>query len=241
MGAFSKDKGVLTSRIGQIVRQAEKVPGPGKYLGVADLKEERNKPAEVYSFSKMTRSQKLVNKVPAPHHYERKDILTSKSIASQEHLSHIPRLTQGRIAKGPKRSFLDQAERHSSGVPAPGAVNFTNKSRNKLDGHQFAPNLGEAKRSRSSAPAAKELGPSDYRPNHTWTEVGTTKYTIPKETGNSFVDKAVQGAYADRRGKTPTPGPGTHNWHLGAINKVTRGTKLCQLRGLGRSACSGYF
>jgi len=60
LGIQCKDKGTYSSRINTIIRQAEKVPGPGKYVGHEDWAMSGG-----FKFAKLDRSYKPRNKARA--------------------------------------------------------------------------------------------------------------------------------------------------------------------------------
>ncbi|CAE8625649.1 unnamed protein product [Polarella glacialis] len=130
-GPFSKDTGKFSSRIAIIIRQAEKVPGPGKYQGHEDWTLNGGS-----KFAKGERSYKPMHKNPDPTHYERKDIFGNPSNANKECLSNIPRITFGKMPKGKRRSFLDSSIRQGALTPGPGHYPMKTASANTLDIHQ---------------------------------------------------------------------------------------------------------
>jgi len=243
-GPFSKDTGKNSSRINVIIKQAEKNPGPGKYLAHVDYGEEKNRSCVVNAFAKGSRHYKPMNKVPSPDHYEGKDVTTSRSLAARENLSHVPRILHGKMPTGKRRSFLDGAERHGASTPAPGFYEVTNKSHtlNKLDTKVLnVPTLANLAKSKSLAAPPKEIGPDQYNPNFNQTEHQDPNFSVPKQQAANFIDKAVRERMLDPRNKIPEPGPGHHDFPSMPLSKVSRGCKYTQLRGMGRSPASGYF
>jgi len=247
-GAMSKDKGTYSSRINQIVRQAEKVPGPGKYIGHTQwvspdkVAGTRNIYETVTrfgaKFENSSREFKPLSKVPAPSHYERKDVATGRPNDCTEVQSCRLRTKLGKASKGPKRNFLDSVIDASKQTPSPGQYHSGGPQilRNKLEVHHGAPNM-EIKKAESRKAAAKpEIAPNHYNPQYPHEEK-LPNWTVPKAQGNNFVDKAVRSKMLDK--KTPFPSPGQHN--LIGLNTVSRGTKQLSVGGLGRGACSGYF
>lgn len=247
-GPFSRDKGTHSSRINQIVKQAQKVPGPGKYGGHDDWKNNGGN-----TFAKLERSYKQMNKVPAPHEHEQKfwttgtkdkEFMNNHINGAKDNLSHIPRITQGRIAKGKKRSFLDQAIAHSATCPGPGHVTPLPKFCNRPDLQVKGATdwRREATVTKSLAVPEKSIGPDHYNLNHNQVTDRLPLYSVPRESGKNFVDKAVKDKCLDgAAGKRYIPGPGTYSTHELDINKTSRGTFLLQLRGLTRSPMSGYL
>lgn len=249
LGTFSKDKGEFSSRIALIQKQGAKTPGPGKYIGHTQwVTPDKTKGTRTtydtvtrfgYQFEKGSRDHPPLNKVPAPSHYERKDIGTSShSIASRECLSNKGRVRLGRCSKGPKRSFLDNIKELSKDIPAPGQYHSTTcVPRNHLEIHTCGPSF-EIKHTESRKPPVKvDVAPNHYKPSFALCEELRPNYTVPKDQGNNFVDKAVKGKMVDS--KTQMPAPGKHD--MINLSKVSRGTKQLCLGGLGRGACSGYF
>merc|ERR1711907_439583 len=136
-GPFSEDKGTYSSRINQIIRQAEKVPGPGKYVAHEPWDEGR-KAHVIHGGSKFTgggRDYKPCNTTPAPATYEHKEFQMGKSIGGGEHLSNRKRVIYGQVSKSKKRSFLDMSIAHGAKCPAPGHYELKQKRNNKMDLH----------------------------------------------------------------------------------------------------------
>jgi len=237
-GPFSKDKGIHSSRINQIVKQATKVPGPNKYLGHTGWEGE-TAPHLLHGgnkFVKTERTYKSMHKVPAPSHYERKDINMQFSLASKDCLSQNPRILQGFISKAKKRSFLDQADRHSKEVPGPGHATPKPVASDRMDGHvkHIFNWKSQSVKTKGKGQPEKEIGPNHYHLNHSQTEERPLEYSAPKDTGNNFIDKGVKETKW-------VPGAGTYATHTFDDSKLTRGTRHLQLRGLARSSVSGYF
>jgi hypothetical protein len=242
---MAKDKGTYSSRINQIVRQAEKVPGPGKY--VAHEPWEEGKTAHVThagnKFPNGKRDYKPMNKIPAPATYEAKNIALNRSIATGQHLSNRPRTLMGQVPKGKKRSFLDQAVHHGATVPDPGKYTSSQHSSNRLD-TEIVKTLSWARsmvKTQSKGQQVKEIGPDHYQLNWKHLEESQACHAVPKAKAQNFLDKAVREKWMDRQNKKECPGPGTYNVHNFDDARITRGTRLLQTRGLGRSAVSGYF
>mmetsp|Transcript_117705 Transcript_117705/g.327789 ORF Transcript_117705/g.327789 Transcript_117705/m.327789 type:complete len:268 (+) Transcript_117705:109-912(+) len=236
LGTVSKDKGGYSSRINQIIRQAGKVPGPGQYLGHDDWTLSGGN-----AFSKLDRNYKSMNKVPAPNTYERKDIMDKHSIASKDCLSQNPRILHGAVPKGRKRSFLDQAEATAKTMPGAGHYNPGPKSCDRLD-TKIKGALSwerETMKSKGRGTVEKEIAPNHYKPSFSQVEERSANYSVPKVKANNFIDKAVREKLVDL--KTEIPGPGTYATHTFNDEKVSRGTRHLQLRGLTRSPLSGYF
>jgi len=246
-GPMSKDKGVYSSRINQIVRQAGKVPGPGKYMAHEPWDEGRTEHV-IHAGNKFpagTRDYKPMNKTPAPATYERKDFHLGVAIASSEHLSCNPRIIHGKIPKGKRRSFLEQAINHGSKIPAPGHNDLTQKRNNKADTSIIGvPNWSkELTKTKGRGKVEIEIGPNHYTLPHDdrTMERSVRDVTIPKARAQNFLDKAVKEKYVDIRNKISVPGPGHYNAHDYDDSKFSRGTKYLQLRGMSRSSVSGYF
>jgi len=244
-GPFTKDKGTYSSRINQIVRQAEKVPGPGKYVSHEPWDE--GKKAHVIhagnKFPNGTRDYKPYNKTPAPATYEHKEFQMGKSIGGGEHLSNRQRVIYGQIPKGKKRSALDQAIAHGARSPAPGHYELKPKRNNKLDVHttkMISDWSRELSKNKGKGPPEKEIGPDHYSPNFDAQQEKQPCHAIPKAKAQNFLDKAVKEKLVCLRTKKEVPGPGTYNQDYDD-SKFSRGTKCLQLRGMGRSSVSGYF
>jgi|Transcript_18192 hypothetical protein len=250
-GAMSKDKGTFSSRINQIIRQAEKVPGPGKY--VAHEPWEEGKRAHVThagnKFPTCGLDYKQMNKVPSPDHYEHKEIgVSGKSNAGGDHLSNRKRIVLGKISKGKKRSFLDQIESRAKAYnTGPGSYEITKvKASNKLDTATSSSNIKVLQWSREMVNNSKgghkdmDVGPNHYSINYKHSESAPSMITFPKAKAQNFLDKAVKEKWVDVKSKKECPGPGTYK-HDYDESKISRGTRYLQLRGMSRSAASGYF
>lgn len=244
-GPLAKDKGTYSSRINQIVRQAEKYPGPGKY--VAHEHWDEGKTAHVIhagnKFPNGRRDYKPKNTTPAPATYENKDFQLGVSISSNQNLSCNPRTLYGRVPKGKKRSFLDQAERHGKKTPAPGYNDLVQHRNNRVDTAPLKlPNWQkESVKTKSPKPPEKEIGPDHYNPNWAQAEDKQPCHAVPKAKAQNFLDKAVKEKWVDVKSKKEMPGPGTYNTQNYDDSKFTRGCKYLQLRGMSRSSVSGYF
>eukprot|EP00747_Dinoflagellata_sp_TGD_P165824 gnl/TRDRNA2_/TRDRNA2_187717_c0_seq1.p1 gnl/TRDRNA2_/TRDRNA2_187717_c0~~gnl/TRDRNA2_/TRDRNA2_187717_c0_seq1.p1 ORF type:complete len:272 (-),score=31.72 gnl/TRDRNA2_/TRDRNA2_187717_c0_seq1:358-1173(-) len=238
-GAFLKDKGIHSSRINQIIRHAEKVPGPGKYETAREEKAKAN------AFSKSGRNFKKMNATVGPGYYETRDVMNTVANAGKENLSQNRRVTGGKLPKGPRRSFLDATIRAASQTPGPGYVNDCKAAtRNKLDTHMRGFSMDKGRRKATAKKAGTEggLGPNHYTINRKHTEARSVGVTIPKSAPPNFLEQVVREKWSDARTKTELPGPGTYATPSTETDyKISRGTKLCQMRGLGRSPCSGYL
>jgi len=239
LGSCPKDKGTHSSRINQIIRQAEKVPGPGMYLAHKDWQKN-----DSFTFGRVERTYKSMNKVPGPSHYERKDIMDNPSTGSRDILSKNPKVLYGTMPKGKNRSFLDQACKHGSTLPGAGSYEAkTRASCNRLDIKVKGATSWDKEVTRAARRKApeKEVSPDQYTPSHSLVQDRVPNYSISKDKGNNFVDKAVRSKMLDVRTKKELPGPGTYNNHKMNDEKISKGTMQLQLRGMSRSAASGYF
>lgn len=240
MGNLSKDKGTYSSRINQIVRQAEKVPGPGKYTGHEDWRLKGGS-----KFGVTDRNYKSMNKTPASPTYERKDVMDNPSNFSKDVLSKNPRVTYGNIPKGKKRSYLDQAVIESKGLPGVGHYNNKPVACDRLDTKVKGVTSWEREVSvtKGKGPTEKEIGPNHYDIKYSQVDGRGPNFTVPKSKGNNFVDKAVSESMmrGDAGKKKDMPGPGTYNLMNVVNDKISVGTKHIQLRNLTRSPASGYL
>jgi hypothetical protein len=239
LGHSNKDTGEHSNRINLIIKQAGKTPGPGRY--VAHVPWDR---LGGNQFVKSERTIKQMNKVPAPDLYEAKDFAQTNVMGARNNLSHHPRNDlQGRIAKGKKRSFLDQAVRHSDGVPGPGHFDPKPFFKSSVESHvRGTVSYGkEISKHPTRGNPEKQIGPSDY--HLSWSQIDELppKYTVPKDPCNNFIDKAVRDTMVDRRGKKEMPGPGTYNLQDFDDSRTSRGTRLAQIRGITRCPISGYM
>eukprot|EP00928_Gymnodinium_smaydae_P098475 TRINITY_DN9165_c0_g1_i1.p2 TRINITY_DN9165_c0_g1~~TRINITY_DN9165_c0_g1_i1.p2 ORF type:complete len:294 (+),score=43.65 TRINITY_DN9165_c0_g1_i1:100-981(+) len=259
LGPMSKDSGANSSRINQIIRQAEKYPGPGKYLSHTDWTggwgiHGGNK------FAHGSREYKPAHKGPDPRTYERKDLAAALSSDPQKEpvifsnfsrdvLSKNRRILHGKIPTGKKRSFLDQAERHAATVPEPGRYHpKLDKPNAQVLSNKMNPKVvkmtqwsKEMVKTVSRGKKVEEIGPNHYSPNWNQMEERPPGYSVPKEQGANFLDRAVKEKLTTRRPPLQVPGPGHYDMQNFNPNKVTRGTFHAQLRGVGRSTASGYL
>lgn len=251
---MSKDKGTYSSRINQIVRQAEKVPGPGKYQAHEEWDVKAGKKAHVIhegnKFPNGSREYKPANKTPAPATYENKNFNLGVAISSNPGLSCNPRTLYGQMPKGKKRSFLDQAIAHGAKVPAPGQNDLIQHRNNKLDTsnikvldwkRELQKSTGAVIFSLGKGAVEKEIGPNHYTINYSQTEERQAVNSVPKAKSQNFLDKAVKEKLICLKTKREVPGPGTYNTHSYDDSKFSRGTKYLQLRGMAKSSVSGYF
>mmetsp|Transcript_78571 Transcript_78571/g.243755 ORF Transcript_78571/g.243755 Transcript_78571/m.243755 type:complete len:270 (-) Transcript_78571:123-932(-) len=238
LGQVSKDKGGYSSRINQIIRQAEKVPGPGHYAGHEDWALNGG-----FKFATLERSYKPMNKMPEPSKYERKDIMDNPSIGAKDSLSKNPRILHGKVPNGKKRSFLDQAEKEAKGRPGPGHYNSRPVASDRLDAKVKGTVSWEREmvKNKGKGQPEKEIAPSHYNPNHNSVQESSPNFSVPKVKANNFIDKAVKEKLVDLRSRREMPGPGTYAVHNFNDDKVSRGTKHLQLRCVTRSSLSGYF
>jgi len=242
LGTQLKDTGKHSSRINCIIRQAEKVPGPGKYVAHEDWAQNGGN-----KFANVSRDYKPHHKGPASSHYEVKDIAMNHSIGAKDSLSKNHRTLHGKVPKGKKRSFLDQAEYHGKHSCPPGAGTYEpskfttlcDRMEGKVNcGPSWAASVGKSK---SMKPKVSEPGPNHYNLDWKHLEGREPNYSCPKDKDANFITKAVGERMVDRRKNIPLPGPGTYNNHTMDDSKVSRGTYHLQLRGLTRSSMSGYF
>lgn len=240
-GAFSKDTGVHSSRINQIIKQAGKYPGPGKYVAHVEWDGKWGGP-NGNKFAKGGRDYKSMHKYPDPRHYENKDIFSSVSNASKESLSTNHRVLHGKIPKGKRRSFLAAAEKHALAVPDPGHYKVGSLA-NKLPSNdsKMTDWSKELSKTTSRAKKTETIGPNHYNPNWTPTQERIPFYSVPKEKAANFLDKAVKEKLLSAKDKLPMPGPGAYEMQNFDLSKTSRGTYQTQLRGLTRCPASGYF
>lgn len=259
-GPWSKDTGVFSSRINQIIRQAAKYPGPGKYVAHTDWKGGQGTHAG-NKFANGSREWRSMAKGPDPRHYERKDIMGGTgydpvkepliySNASKDTLSQNRRIIHGKIPKGKKRSFIDQAEAHGKASPAPGHYHASDilKSQvltNKLNNRAVKMPEWKLEMSKSESrlgPKPAEIGPNHYNPKFESMEDKPPVFSVPKAPESNFLDKAVKETMVQLRPtRLPRPGPGQYNMQNFNLAKTSRGTFHAQLRGLSRTPVSGYL
>lgn len=246
-GPFSKDKGTYSSRINQIIRQADKVPGPGKYVAHEEWDVAAGKKAHVIhagnKFPAGNRDYKPMSKTPAPPTYEHKEFNMGKSIGGHEMLSNRKRIIYGQMTKGQRRSFLEGCTRHGAKIPAPNEYYLPQKRNHKMDLNSgpITSWSREMVKTKSGKPADIEIGPGHYSPNFFIAEPKQPIHAVPKAKAQNFLDKKVKEKIIDLKTKREMPGPGTYNTHDYDDSKFSRGTRYMQLRGHGRSSCSGYF
>jgi len=234
-GTQSKDDGKFSSRINQIIRAASKNPGPGKYVAHEDWKLGGGN-----KFAKSERTYKPMHKYPDPTLYERKDFALYPSNRSKDNVSSVPRVIHGKVPKGKKRSFLDQALKVGAELPGPGTYNTSQVARDRIDSKVTgASNWKKEATFGGKCAPDKSLAPNHYYINHAPREERSAIYSVPKELGKNFLDKAVKEKIVDLKSKRELPGPGTYA--PVDLEKMSRGGFHMQLRGIARSSCSGYF
>lgn len=253
-GPWSKDTGEYSSRINQIIKQAQKYPGPGKYIAHDEWK-----PAICQPFAKGKTEYKPLHKGPDPTHYERKGIgEPSKEPgreplivcnASRQSVSKNKRILYGFFPKGQRRSCFDMDVKRAAKLPAPGQyyandINKTMCFTNKLNPKaiKITPWDKETQKTISKKVPVEEIGPGQYKPSWTSSEERQATYTVPKEPASNFLDKAVKEKMIALRPKqVPLPGPGQYPIQNFPLQKTSRGTYHSQLRGLSRNPASGYL
>lgn len=211
-GTMPKDAGELTSRLGQIKRQAGKVPGPGMYVGHKDWKLNKG-----FVFSKTPRDKgQRMNKVPAPGHYDAASLALTRA-----------RSVGGQLSKGTKRSFLDNVAEKSGKTPAP------DKYQPKFqEVHIPAPSFDVKKTESRQPKKAQGPGPGQYEPKYHLTEPQKPVYGTSKDTTKSFVDRVTK-----LKEKLPAPG----HYETTKLETISRGTKWCQVMGTGRGPLMGAY
>jgi hypothetical protein len=256
MGAFSKDTGEYSSRINQIIKQAQKYPGPGKYIGPDEWK-----PALSHAFCKAKTEWKPMHKNPDPTTYERKDFGSGVSKeplrepiivcnASRTSLSQNRRILYGSFPKGQRRSCFDSVVRQAAKLPAPGQYHakdiskaqcFTNRLNTKPI--KITPWDKEGSKAASKKVHVEEIGPGHYTPSWDSSMDREPKFSVPKEPCSNFLDKAVGERMIKMPGAKPIPlpGPGQYSTQTVPHGKISRGTMHSQLRGLSRNPASGYL
>jgi hypothetical protein len=240
-GPFQKDKGIYSSRINQIIKQAQKVPGPGKYVAHEDWSLNGGS-----RFAKLERSYKPMNKTPDPGTYERKDLGSggAYSIGSKDCTSNHPRILYGKMPKGKRRSFLDQAMHAGAQTPDPGHYPIKHHFCDRVDLNVSGSLNWQRESQKTKSIGAKkpdDLAPNHYSPNYIMTEERLAIHSVPKELGKNFLDKAVKEKWVDARTKKEIPGPGTYNVQNFDDSRISRGTRHLQLRNLTKSPISGYL
>merc|ERR1719221_1963295 len=80
-----------------------------------------------------------------------------------------------------------------------------------------------------------DIAPNHYKIDFARTEPSSTNYTVPKGVGNNFIDKFVKEKWIDSKSKKEIPGPAHYDMQNFNLEKTSRGTFHCQLRGLTRS------
>mmetsp|Transcript_157018 Transcript_157018/g.273439 ORF Transcript_157018/g.273439 Transcript_157018/m.273439 type:complete len:186 (+) Transcript_157018:386-943(+) len=185
-----------------------------------------------------------MHKNPSAVQYEHAAINMERCNASSDKLSNRPRVIHGKVPTGKRRSFLDQAEKHGMAVPGPGHCEPKQKAADRMDTHivkimDWSKSMQKTKGRGKSAD--HNLGPDHYTPNYRPCEDTLPNYSVPKVKKSSFLEAAVKAKWTDHHTKREIPGPGTYETQNYDDGKFTRGTKYLQLRGMSRSAVSGYF
>lgn len=215
-GGLPKDPGTFSSRLAQVVRAATKVPGPGKY----EFKDTLGS-ATKFSVPKAPRDKYNVpdgSKGPAPGKYEAIPLDRTKA-----------RVIGGLCSKGKgHRPIFNVSE-----GPAPGKYDVKMQPR-----HVMAPSMTirktESRKDPALSKSASAPGPGKYNPNFSSQETQEAIFSVPKAPHDKtrYVDSVVIS-------KKFVPAPGKYD--LPKLDKVSRGTKWCQLNGLGRSPLNGAF
>lgn len=212
-GGLPKDPGTHSSRLAQVVKAAGKTPGPGKYEFKGSLG------GKSFKLSKADRNKYHVpdgSKLPAPGTYTLGPMDRTKK-----------RVSGGLISKGAGHRPIF----NTSTGPAPG--NYDPKTGAQ---HIMGPSMTVRKTEsrKDLAKSASAPGPGKYNPSFSCLEPREPDYTVSKAPfeKSRFVDSMV-------KSKSFLPPPGKYD--LIKLEKVSRGTKWCQMNGLGRSPLNGVF
>lgn len=213
-GALPKDPGTHSSRLAQVVKAAAKTPGPGKYDRQGTLGK------RMFMFSKTSKDKYNVApaSTPAPGKYNLVEMSKTKA-----------RVTGGQIPKGKGHRPI-----YATGEgPAPGKYDPK-----LLENHVMAPSMTkrvtETRKDPAMQKSASVPGPGRYSPSFDTLENREANYSVPRAAFDKtrFVDTIV-------RSHSYVPAPGKYD--LIKLEKVSRGTKWCQINGLGRSPVNGIF
>lgn len=210
-GQFPKDSGKFSSRIGQVVKQALKVPGPGIY------KIPEGPTGRQFVFAKGSKETNIkAGKRPDPGQYE------------QSKKACLPRTLQGVMSKGKKVTFVDIAAMKANQYPGPPKYNPK-----EVLGHIQSRALHvTTTQSRLDLKSRRDLpGPGKYNPVHTNTEDRVLAFAL----GPKY--KSFEEAEAKRPGQVPGP----NSYKLIELDKISRGTKLMQTYNYDRGPMTGYF
>lgn len=247
LGKLNKDTGEHTSEMNRVFKQAQKTPGPGKYVAHKDWEPKTAGSNQGNKFTKSTKVHTPLNKVPPPSHYERKDMATLGSIKGKDCLSNNPRVTLGRLSRGEKKSFIERSIKFSTTLPGPSTYNPIGHRSDRAD---TAPggmlewkrqmNRSTSRLGNTKDKVSSQVGPSTYAVNREPTEFHLPQYSVPKDPCSNFLDKAVKDTYADHRTKKEKPGP-AHYYKDSAFKfeKVSRGP--IQKSSIARAHMSSYF
>jgi len=124
----------------------------------------------------------------------------------------------GVVVKGPKRSFVDRVQRIATLTPGPGEYKI------KYTEDHIASMPFNPPRTVLKDPDFKKRitpGPGEYKINYNLTEKRTPRMPWTKKVEQNFVDKMTQGT-------KNYPAVGTYEQPK--LEKISRGTKLRQLR-----------
>lgn len=246
-GRFNKDTGEYTSEMNRVTKQAQKTPGPGKYVAHAAWEPKTAGSNQGNKFTKSTKVHVALNKVPPPSQYERKDISTQSSIKGKDCLSSNPRVTMGRLSKGEKKSFIERSIKFSASLPGPSTYNPSGHKCDRLDSAPGGMLEWKRQMNRSTSrlgnihdKVSSQVGPSTYAINKEHTEFHLPQYSVPKDPCANFLDKAIKGTYSDHRTKKEKPGP-AHYYKDSSFKheKVSHGP--IQKSTIARAALSSYF
>jgi len=174
LGPAEKDDGKHSSRINQIVKQAGKVPGPGKYVAHTDWKHEK-----ATKFPNGVRGYRTMHLNPPPNHYEAKDFTTMKTNGSRTTQSKCPKALYGKIGpEGKPWSFLDQSTKLGAKSPGAGAYNPTLVCAKKGGVTSW-----DKEKSKSTTKKVKvaDIAPNHYKISYASQEANPPQYSVPKD------------------------------------------------------------
>lgn len=171
-GHTEKDTGKYSSRLNQIIKQAEKVPGPGKYVAHEDWKM-----AKASRWGNGTRGYKTMHLNPPSTHYEAKDFATTKSIGCRSNVAGKPRTLYGKISNGKSFSMLDGCFRNGAKTPGPGAYSAELPSYNK-GGVLWDKEKGKCKKMKVQV---ADIAPNHYQINYASTDHRMPNWSMPKD------------------------------------------------------------
>jgi len=213
-GKVPQDSGKVSSYIGQVVKAAGVMPGPGKY----DIPDLLGGDARKSVFPKGSREEKYHKKnSPEPCTYD------------QFQTAHLPRTLGGRWSRGGKVTFIDLAAKKVNRGPGPEKYN-PKEVLGHIQSREFQIRKSETRIDENNS-SRKMPGPGKYDVLHRGSEDRVLTFSLGRKHKSLGETEAAA--------RSGMPGPG--QYPLTNINKTSRATMLLQIGGYERNALTGFF